>query len=150
MCRRTVTVWHRGCTRMAHFYTSSAHDLLTYSFGKNSDEKKFLFLRTSIMSALKTLLETTIHNVWLMPFKNRCLTTVTSYTATGMLWTVSGPWCKKPVDDYTTWGFKIYYTNKIKTPFTTFIFYSYRLVVDWLVKANLYLHSKTHLRNCPS
>lgn len=114
MCRWTVTVWHSGCTRMPRCYTSSAHDLHTYRFGKNSDEKKYLFLRTSIMSALKTLLETTSHNIGLMPFKNRCLSTITTYTAISMLCTVSGAWCKKPIDDYTTLGFKIYYTNKDK------------------------------------
>jgi len=52
---------------------------------------------------------------------------------TGMLCTVSGAWCKKPVDDYATLGFKIYYKNKINTSLTTFIFYSY----------HFYLHSKT-------
>jgi hypothetical protein len=48
--------------------------------------------------------------------------------------------CKKPVDDYKTLGLKIYYINRINTSSTTFIFYSY----------HFYLHSKTHLINCPS
>lgn len=149
MCRWTVRVWHSGCTRMPHCYTSYADNLRTYRFGKNSDEKKYLFLRTSIMWALKTLLENISHNIGLMPFKKQMLEhshNIYSYRHV-MYW--SGAWCKKTVDDHTTLGFKIYYT-KINNSFTTFIFYSYPLVVDWFVKANLYFHSKIHLRNCPS
>lgn len=77
----------------------------------------------------KTLHETTSHNIGLMPFKSRCLSTVTTYTATGMLCTDQEHGVKKPVDDHTTLGFKIYYT-KINNSFTTFIFDSYHLVVE--------------------
>jgi hypothetical protein len=42
-----------------------------------------------------------------------------------MLCTVSGAWCKKPVDDYATLGFKVYYKNKINTSLTTFILCSW-------------------------
>jgi hypothetical protein len=117
---------------MSHCCTSSAYDLHTYRFGKNSDETKYPFLRTSIISALKTLLETTIHNIRLMPFNTDAPAQSQHIQLTGMLCTVSGAWRKKPVDDYTTSGFKMLkcYTNKINTSFTTFIFYSYHLVVD--------------------